>query len=47
MAKFYPPRNQETANEINSLLAGGNLFCLDWQKDAQEVFGAWSTGDNF
>ena len=34
MAKFYPPKNQETANDVELHQDAGNLYCLDQKSES-------------
>ena len=41
MTKFYLPEDDSTKNEIETLQAGGHLFCLNWQENPVNLYGYW------
>ena len=47
MARFAPPENTETREEVNLLHAGGHFFCLDWEHYSHELFGTWRKDENY
>ena len=46
-SRFNPPADEATKEKVESLMAGGHMFCFDWKKIRFDLFGAESSGLDF